>query len=175
MVLSPPRERPRAWSPASFFFMRPHRGRIQEQGAGPGERFGLQVLPEPLPDPARFPAPEAHVNGMPIAQLGRQIPPRAAGALEMEDRFEELSVGHFAGRAGLRMLGCSHGRFELLPDRMSDYFTHRMLQHPKLQSRTRIIVHIIIREHCLDRIHRIFRILRIYAAIAMRLGSASIL
>ena len=131
--------------------VRAHGGRIQEQGAGVGEGFGLQILPESLPDPARFPAPEAHVNGMPVTELGRQIPPRTAGALQMEDRFEELSVGHCAGRPSLRMLGRSHGRFELLPDGIGDDFTHGMLQHPKLQSRTRIIVHFIIREHCLGR------------------------
>ncbi len=129
--------------------VRPHRGRIQEQGAGPGERFGLQVLPEPLPNPARFPAPEAHVNGMPITQLRRQIPPRAPSPLQMEDRFEELSVGHLTGRAGLGMFGCGEGRFELLPHRIGNDFTHGMLQHPKLQSRTKTIVHTIIREHYL--------------------------
>jgi len=132
--------------------VRAHGGRIQEQGAGVGEGFGLQILPESLPDPARFPAPEAHVNGMPVTELGRQIPPRTAGALQMEDRFEELSVGHCAGRPSLRMLGRSHGRFELLPDGIGDDFTHGMLQHPKLQSRTRIIVPFIIREHCLERV-----------------------
>ena len=109
----------------------------------------MQILPEPLPDTARFPPPKAHVNGMPIAQLGRQISPRAAGALEMEDRFEELSVRHFAGRAGLRMLGRGHGRFELLPHGIGNDFTHGMLLHPKLQSLITKIVHIIIREHCL--------------------------
>jgi hypothetical protein len=62
----------------------------------------------------------------------------------MEDRFEKLSVAHFAGRTGLGMLGCGYGRSELLPDRIGDDFTHGMLQHPKLQSRTKTIVHIII-------------------------------
>jgi hypothetical protein len=36
---------------------------------------------------------------------------------------------------------------ELFPDRIVDDFTHRMLKHPKFQSRSRIVVHIIIREH----------------------------
>ncbi len=68
----------------------------------------------------------------------------------MKNRFEKFSVGHFAGRAGLGMLGCGDGRFEFLPHGMGDDFTHGMLQHPKLQSLTRTIVHIIIREHCLS-------------------------
>jgi hypothetical protein len=77
----------------------------------------------------------------------------------MEHRLEKLSVTHLAGRTGLRMLGRGNRRSELLPYRIADDFTHRMLEHPKLQSLTRIIVHIIIREHCLEQLLKInFRI-----------------
>ena len=72
--------------------MRAHRGRIQEQTAGAGERFGLQIFPQTRPDPARLPSPEAHGNGVPVTQLGQQIAPRTSGALEMKHRLEKLSL-----------------------------------------------------------------------------------
>ena len=89
---------------------------------------------------------------MPVPQLGRQIAPRAAGALEVEHRFEELALGHFTRRAGRGMLGSGDGWLELLPDVIVDDFAHGMLEHPKLQSAPGIFVHIIIREQNL--VHR---------------------
>jgi len=47
---------------------------------------GLQILPQTRPDPARFPAPESHVNRMPVAQFRRQVPPRTARALKIKQQ-----------------------------------------------------------------------------------------
>ena len=101
-----------------------HRGRIQEQAARAGERLGLQISPQTLPDSARLPASEAHVNCMPIAQLGRQIAPRASRPLEMEHRFEELPITEFGRSTRKGMLGHLHRRPELLPHGIADDFAH---------------------------------------------------
>ena len=67
--------------------MRPHRGGIDEEMAGLGKAFGLEQLPQPPPDPALFPAPKAHIDRMPVAQLRGQVPPRTARAVEVENRL----------------------------------------------------------------------------------------
>ena len=131
--------------------MRPHRGRIQEQTAGFGERRGVQIFPQTLPDPARLPTPEAHVNGMPAAQLGRQIPPRTARAIEVKHRFEELPIAEVWRRSRRRMLGLRQSLFELFPRQVADQFSHLGFGHPKFQSSHAVFVHTIIREHYLDR------------------------
>ena len=99
-----------------------HGRRIQEQATGSGQRLGLQVLPQALPDSPRLPTPEAHVNGMPVAQLGGQIPPRTARALEMEHRFEKLPVCQIPRRARPRMLGGLHGCLQFGPYGIADDF-----------------------------------------------------
>ena len=121
------------WRPGGVR-MRPHRRRIQEHSAGAGQRFGVQTFPEPLPDPTGLPASEAPVHGVPIPECGGQIAPRTAGALEMQQRFEELPVAEFAGSPRPRMLGRGHGRLELFPLGVADDFSHRMFGHPKFQS-----------------------------------------
>ena len=100
----------------------------------------MEIFPEPLPDAARFPPPEAHVDRVPVAELCRQIAPWAAGALQMENRFEKLPIGHLARRPGGRVLGCRERLFKLGPDFIGDDPTHRMFEHPKFQSVTVIIV-----------------------------------
>ena len=82
-----------------------HRRRIHEHAARSGEGLGLEIFPKPLPDAARFPSPEAHVNRVPVAELVWQIAPWAAGALQMKHRFEELPIGHFTRRTGGRVFG----------------------------------------------------------------------
>ncbi len=111
-----------------------------------GKGFGLEVFPQTLPDSARLPTPEAHVNGVPVTQLRRQIPPWAAGALKMEDGFQKLPVAHLAGRSGGRMFRRLHRRFELFPDFRANDFTHGMFEHPQFQSASKTFVHTIIRE-----------------------------
>ena len=129
--------------------MRPHGGRIQQQTAGFGERFGVQLFPQTLPDPARLPTTEAHINGVPVSQLGRQIPPRSAGAIEMEHRFQELPIAQFRRRARRRMFRLRQSYFELFPHRIVNQFSHFGFGHPKFQSPHTIFVHTIIREHAL--------------------------
>lgn len=94
----------------------------------------MQALPQALPDPARFPAPEAHIDRVPVTKLRRQIAPRAAGAQQVEQGFEELPIGYLTRGTGRGVFGSAHRRFELLPDGIGDDFAHRMFQHPKLPS-----------------------------------------
>lgn len=110
--------------------MRAHRGRIQEQSPRAGERLGLQIFPQPLPDATRLPPPETHVNRMPVAEFRRQIAPRTAGALEMEQGFQKFAIGHLAGRTGRGMFGGTHRFFEGFPDLIVDDFSHGMFEHP---------------------------------------------
>ena len=128
-----------------------HRGRIQEHATRSSEGLSLQIFPEPWPDAAGLPAPKTHVDRVPVTEGRRQIAPRAAGALQMEERFEELAIGHLAGRAGRGMFGRGQRDFELRPKGVADDFPHGMFEHPKFQAKPSTIVHTIIREHCLAR------------------------
>ena len=129
--------------------MRPHGRGIQEQTAGLGEGLGLQVFPQARPDPTRFPAPEAHVNGMPVTQFGRQIPPRAARAIEMEHRFQELPIAALRRCSRRRVFGLGQSHLELFPRKVADQFSDFGFRYPKFQSPIAVFVHTIIREHCL--------------------------
>jgi hypothetical protein len=131
--------------------MRPHRRGIQEQTAGLGKALGLQIFPQTLPDAARLPASEAHVNGVPVTQLGRQIPPRAARAIEMEHRFQELPIAQLRRRSRRRVFGLDQSHFELFPRPVANQFSLFGFRHPKFQSLIGIFVHTIIREHDLVR------------------------
>ena len=98
------------------------------------------MFPEPLPDAARFPTPEAHIDRVPVAEWCRQIAPGAAGALQIENRFEKLPIGHLARRTSGGVFGGRERLFKLGPDFIGDDLTHRMFEHPKFQSVTVIIV-----------------------------------
>ena len=111
-----------------------HRRRIHEHAARSGEGLGLEIFPEPLPDAARLPPPEAHVDRVPVAELGWQIAPGAAGALQMENRFEKLPIGHFTRSTGGGVFGGRERPFKLGPDFIGDALTHRRFAHPKFQS-----------------------------------------
>ena len=50
-----------------------HRRRIHAHAARSGEGLGLEIFPEPLPDTARLPPPEAHVDRVPGAEWRWQI------------------------------------------------------------------------------------------------------
>jgi len=101
-----------------------HRRRIQEHSARSGERLGVQIFPQPRPDSACFPTPEAHVDRMPVAQFGRQIPPRTARALEMQHRFEKFPVTEFAWGSRFRMFGLFQGTLQFQPHLIADDFAH---------------------------------------------------
>jgi len=88
---------------------------------------------------------------VPVAEFRRQIAPGAAGPLEVEQRLQKLAIGHLAGRAGRGMFGRADGFFQGFPDLIVDDFPHGMFDHPKFQSPPRYFVHIIIREHALER------------------------
>ncbi len=105
------------------------------------EAFGNQVHAEMLqslkndPEPAaRFSAPEAHVDGVPVTQLRRQVPPRTAGPIQIQDRSEEFALTQLVWRSRQGMLGRFHRRFQLLPDFIADDFAHFAFTRPKLPS-----------------------------------------
>src|SRR5215217_137767 len=73
------------------------------------------MLPQMVPYPTRFPAPKAHVDRMPVAQLCRQISPRTPSAVEMQQRLQELTIAHLPGRSGKGMFRCVDRRLQLSP------------------------------------------------------------
>ena len=103
--------------------MRPHRRRIQEQPAGFGKGLGVENFPQARPDAARLPTPEAHVNGVPVAERGRQIAPRTARAIEIKQRFEKLAIARSGRSTGPRMLGLGEGFLQLVPPSIIDHFS----------------------------------------------------
>ena len=135
-----------------------HRGRIHEEISRLGEGFTLQALPEPLPDPTRLPPPEPHINGMPVAQLRRQVPPGVARAVEEEHGLQKLPLTQFPWGTGQRMLGGFHQRLQAFPNLIADDFAHVGFAHPKLPSPFRSSVQTI-REHDLGRVHELRSIL----------------
>lgn len=58
----------------------------------------------------------------------------------MENRFEELPIGHFARAPAAECLAAASAFPLLGPDFIGDDLTHRMFEHPKFQSVTEIIV-----------------------------------
>ena len=65
--------------------MRPYNGRIDEQRAEPFIVEGLEPLPEPFPQVALFPTTEAVTDGIPVAELIGQVPPRGPDAGLVQD------------------------------------------------------------------------------------------
>jgi hypothetical protein len=55
-------------------------------------RIVAERLENPLPNPLLSPAPEARVDGEPLAERLRQIAPRRAGARNPKDRFDKQPV-----------------------------------------------------------------------------------
>jgi hypothetical protein len=126
--------------------MGPHCRRIQQQAPRCSKGLGLQTLPQALPDPARFPPPEAHVDRVPIAQFRWQIPPRTPRAVEMENRFQELAITHLCRSSRQRMFGRFHCRSQFLPQLIADDFSHLGFAHPKFPPKISTLVQQIIRE-----------------------------
>jgi hypothetical protein len=91
-----------------------HTRRIDKEVEGNVAVLGLEALPEPAPETARFPAAEAVVDGVPGPKLRGHIAPGNARSRTLEDRFEEQAITEFGGTAGLR---CDRGeaRFNFGP------------------------------------------------------------
>jgi hypothetical protein len=130
--------------------MRPHRRGIQEQRPCLGKGLGLQTFPDALPNPALLPAPEAHVDRMPVAQCRRQIPPGTTRAIQIKDGFDKLAITLIRRRARRGMFGRRDGRLQRLPKTIADQFSHSDGFHPLLGSGRRSLVDQIIREHGLE-------------------------
>jgi hypothetical protein len=128
--------------------MSSHRGRIHEQITGLGKGFGLQILPQPLPDSALFPAPKAHVDRMPVAECFRQIPPGTARAIQIQERFEEFPIAEARRGARGGIFGRGHRRLQLFPQHIVNQFSLLEFAHPKFPACFRESVQII-REHYL--------------------------
>ena len=95
LVLSPPRERPIAWSTPSFFGA----GTVL-MGARDGAvdhrvfvvRVGGQMLKNLFPDAGFRPAAEAAMNVLPVTEALREISPGNAGTVPVERCLHEQAV-----------------------------------------------------------------------------------
>jgi hypothetical protein len=110
--------------------MGPHRRRVDKQSPRLGKNFAPQMLPQALPDPTLFPPPETHVNRVPVSKLGRQVPPRTARAIQVEDRFNKFPLCRITGCTRQGVLGCFHRWSQFLPDRIADNFARFDFAHP---------------------------------------------
>ena len=79
----------------------------------------LEPLPEPLPQLALFPAAKAVVDGVPVAELIGQVPPRNPGACLVQDGFDEHPVAELRRAAG-GVLELPQHRFDCRPQRITD-------------------------------------------------------
>jgi len=70
--------------------MRPHDGGIDD----PVSKVGItdQCFKNPLPDPAFGPAVEAHVDAIPLAELGRQKTPRRSAPYDPQNGIDKQPV-----------------------------------------------------------------------------------
>ncbi len=92
MVLSPPRERPMAWSSPAFFragamLMATHDGAVHHRVFVVGV-FG-EMFENPPPDTGFGPAAEAAVHVLPVTEAFRQIPPGDAGTVAIQHGLDE--------------------------------------------------------------------------------------
>ena len=99
--------------------MRPHSGRIDEELLEPFITDTLEPLPEPLPQLALFPTAIAVVDGVPVAELIGQVPPRSPGARLVQDGFDEHPVAELRRAAGGVLELPQHG-FDCRPQRITD-------------------------------------------------------
>jgi hypothetical protein len=70
--------------------MRTHNGAVEHRVFVVG--IGRQMLEDPLPDPGFGPPAEPPVHVFPVAETLRQIAPRDAGAIAIQDRLDEQAV-----------------------------------------------------------------------------------
>src|SRR5215469_4252156 len=94
LVVSPPRDRPIAWSP--FFFVRRRcaggRARWWRRSSCIVVVITRQQLENALENAALRPPIEALVDDLPIAKTLREIAPRDTSSKSEENRFDEQSV-----------------------------------------------------------------------------------
>ena len=99
--------------------MRARNRRVDEQLLEPLIVDALEPLPEPLPQLALFPAAKAVVDGVPVAELIGQVPPRNPGACLVQDGFDEHPVAELRRAAG-GVLELPQHRFDFRPQRITD-------------------------------------------------------
>jgi hypothetical protein len=113
LVLSPPRDRPIAWSSSPLFFgpggvrVGPHHGRVDQQAFQVG--VVAEGLHHPGPDPGLGPAVEPPEGIVPVAEAGREVAPGGASAGDPEHGVDEQAVvlggrPRVAGLAGQEVL-----------------------------------------------------------------------
>ncbi len=96
-VLSPPRERPVARSPASFLPagaapMSAHDGAVHQRVSGAG--IGTEMRKDPLPDAVFGPAAETRMHIFPVTEALRQVTLGNAGAAtEQHGLDEQAAIG----------------------------------------------------------------------------------
>lgn len=122
--------------------MSPDGGGVHEQFACFGKGSDLKFLPKPLPDTTLLPTSKPHIDRVPIAQFSRKISPRASGPIQVEYRFEKLSVPHQRGGSSTRVLGLAKGAFELSPNFVCDHASRMIDRHPQLKSHFKSVVHL---------------------------------
>ena len=71
-----------------------HGGGVDKDLACCFKSRGHKVLPQTPPHASRLPAAKAHVHGVPVTELHRQVPPRTAGTAQVQDGFEKVPVAH---------------------------------------------------------------------------------
>src|SRR5580693_528605 len=95
LVLNPPLLRPIASSSPAFFgsgavLMSTHDGRIDHRVFVVGV-LG-QILEDPLPDAGLGPAGKARMNRLPVSEALRQVPPRHAGPISVQNRLNKQTI-----------------------------------------------------------------------------------
>ena len=94
-MLSPPRERPIAWSWPSFLgagamLMGAHNGAVDHRVFVVG--VCGEMLEQPLPDTAFGPTAEPSVDLYPVAKPLRQLAPRHPGTIAVQHRLDEQPI-----------------------------------------------------------------------------------
>ena len=72
--------------------MRAHDCRVDHLQRRIGNRDAAKRLQDGVPNPGLRPAAELPPDGVPIAELRRQVTPRRASAHDPEDRVEDLAM-----------------------------------------------------------------------------------
>src|SRR5713226_9017430 len=69
----------------------------------------LEALPEPTPDPARFPTAKAVVDRVPPPEVVREVAPRRSRPREIQDGLDTHPITEGRGTAGAGFQGGEHG------------------------------------------------------------------
>src|SRR5215470_14693680 len=90
--------------------MCPDNRRINKEVACKGTILGLEILPEPAPNAASFPAAKAVVHRVPVAKIGWEVAPRCARARQIEHGFDKQPITECWGTASTRLYRSEDGR-----------------------------------------------------------------